>query len=266
MAKLRGHCRLVDDLSAELLARMHQLMQTYYVGCDFRTFCHDLAEKDYVLTFEDPHTGALRGFSTAMVYHMAFRGEPVRVVFSGDTIIAHDSWGSMELPALFGQMVLGIGEWEPKMPVYWLLISKGFRTYRFLPVFFDEFYPRYDEATPDEIAAFMSQLARIKYEENYDSAAGVIRAPDGQHAQRLRSAFAEIPHAKLNDPHVRFFSERNDGYRQGDELVCLAEFSRENLSSFINRILDRRGGPLQVPMPPLIERSPNRLEAELHGP
>ena len=57
-------------------------------------------------------------------------------------------------------------------PLYWYLISKGYRTYRFLPVFFREFYPRHDVATPPVEAAVLYALGRRKFGDSYDGANG----------------------------------------------------------------------------------------------
>jgi hypothetical protein len=40
-----------------------------------------------------------------------------------------------------------------------------------------------------------------------------------------------------DDPHIRFFLERNPGYIQGDELVCLIEISGENLHARMRRVI-----------------------------
>ena len=48
---------------------------------------------------------------------------------------------------------------------------------------------------------------------------------------RLTAELAAIPDSKREQPHVRFFLDRNPGYVNGDELVCLAEISEANLTS-----------------------------------
>ena len=48
--------------------------------------------------------------------------------------------------------------------------------------------------------------------------------------QRLRAHLTGIPDNRKEDPHVSYFARANPGYEQGDELVCLAELSAENLT------------------------------------
>ena len=113
------------------------------------------------------------------------------------------------------------------MVLYWLLISSGYRTYRFLPTFWKVFYPRYDAATPPSIEALMQHLGRQQFQDAYDAANGIVRFP---YPQVLRQHLLGITQQRLADPHIQFFVERNPGYNQGDELVCLTEIAEDNLT------------------------------------
>ncbi|MEQ1748451.1 MAG: hypothetical protein ABL974_03455 [Prosthecobacter sp.] len=53
----------------------------------------------------------------------------------------------------------------------------------------------------------------------------------------LKAALAEVPEARQDDPHVRYFLERNPAYAEGDELVCLAEVSLANTHGIGHRWL-----------------------------
>jgi hypothetical protein len=126
---------------------------------------------------------------------------------------------------------------EPDTPLYWLLTSKGYKTYRYLPVFFKEFLPHPGDGAPafeKRLAAFLGQQ---KYGPHFDAAAGVIRANgDGQ---RLRPGVADPDPAHLTDEYVRYFVEANPGAATGDELLCLARCHPDNLKPFILRQLTR---------------------------
>ena len=125
-------------------------------------------------------------------------------------------------------LVRAIQSARPQEPWYWLLLSSGFRTYRFLPVFWRSFWPRHD-AEPDEpTRELMSSLASAHFGERYDEVAGVVRFDS---PQRLKSHLASVPDGKSRDPHVRFFLERNPGHADGDELVCFADLGDANLTA-----------------------------------
>src|SRR5690606_3642214 len=119
------------------------------------------------------------------------------------------------LPSVWIKSVLALTAGMAQ-PVYWLLISSGYKSYRFLPVFYREFYPCVDRPTPPEVKALMDELATARFGDEYDPTTGVVRFRQG--ATPLRAGVAEVSRERLRDPHVRFFVERNPGHAQGDEL------------------------------------------------
>ena len=73
----------------------------------------------------------------------------------------------------------------------------------------------------------LDQMGQFKFGDEYDAAHGVIRF---HQASPLQSGVAEITPQRLKDPHVSFFINANPGHVDGDELACLAELSRANLT------------------------------------
>jgi hypothetical protein len=116
----------------------------------------------------------------------------------------------------------------PKGKLYWLLISSGYRTYRFLPTFFKEFFPRHDAATPPAAKALLDQLAGARYGARYDRARGVVRLDQ---PQVLSEELSGIPAERKADAHIAFFERVNPGHVQGDELACLCEIAEGNLTA-----------------------------------
>src|SRR5205814_4782134 len=115
----------------------------------------------------------------------------------------------------------------------WLLISKGHRTYRYLSAFSRDYYPAPDKPTPPEMRDLMILLARDRFGDAYDCAAGVLRFPQSQ--GHLRAPYAHVSDAHQRLPEVDFFLAHNPGYAQGDELVCLCELAAENLQPIARR-------------------------------
>jgi hypothetical protein len=213
------------DLVPDERSAMFALIESHFEGVQRDVFDRDLDEKDWVLRIV--RDGALVGFSTLQVYPTIFAGHRVNVIYSGDTVVAPEAWGTPVLARGWIALVRAIQTTRPDEPWYWLLLSSGFRTYRFLPVFWREFWPRHD-AMPDEgTREMISTLARERFNGCYDERAGVVRFP---RPQRLRGHLARIPEGKENDPHVRYFLERNPGHNAGDELVCLTALSDDNLT------------------------------------
>jgi hypothetical protein len=224
------------ELSADERAVMRALLETYFDGVTEEQFARDLEEKDWVLRVMA--NGRLVGFSTLAAGEAVVAGRCVNVVYSGDTIMAPEAWGSTVLAKGWITMVRRACAELPVRPCYWLLLSSGFRTYRFLPVFWRKFWPRHDAAMPAEVRVMRDALACGRFGGAYDAEAGVVRfgVP-----QRLRGGLAEVPVARAKDAHVAFFLASNPGHASGDELVCLTELSDENLTAAGRRVVKEAG-------------------------
>ena len=217
--------------------QMLNLMERHYENVLPEAFHADLDEKQWVIQVFEPASGELCGFSTQLLLPALIDGRPARVLFSGDTIIDRQRWGDRALPHLWGRLVLSLLDELPEMELYWLLLSKGYRTYRYLPLFFHEFYPRYDQPTPAWIKRAIDSVAGARYADAYDASAGIVRATSRQY--RLREELAPLSAEKLEDPHIRYFVERNARHVLGDELCCWAPLTRENFTAAAWRVIGR---------------------------
>lgn len=228
MSKLTTRTRMRQDLAEADIRAMYGLYESYYDATSFEMFQADLAGKSHVIELQC--AGALCGFSTISVLDAESRGERSRAIFSGDTIIDQAFWGEQALVRAFcyfaGQVKLS----APGEPLYWLLISKGYRTYRYLSAFAHRYYPNPATQTPEPIRARMELLARAKFGEHFDAQRGLICFP--QSRGHLKAQWAQVREQLQEHPAVRFFLARNPHYDEGQELVCLTEFADDNLRSF----------------------------------
>ncbi len=232
--KLTAELIAVPDISDDQRDEMLVLMNRYYEGVNRETFHADLDEKQWVIYIVEQTTNKLCGLSTQMLFDLNVAGRPIRVLFSGDTIIDHSYWTRNPLAQAWGHLALSLIDEDSGAEMYWFLICKGYRTYRFLPVFFHDFYPRFDRSTPTSVVEVIDALGRGKFPTDYDAKSGVVRARCGYH---LRQGIADITDSRLRDPHVRFFAERNPQHILGDELCCIAPLSRENFTRAAYRVI-----------------------------
>ena len=224
--RLSGRFVPREALDAHRKSSMLLLLRSHFTGVDRETFDADLLQKNWVILLEDQR-GVLRGFSTLLVYPETIAGRALTVVYSGDTIVAREWWGSPVLPLTWLRAVRQLTPLYGNREVYWLLLTSGFRTYRFLPVFFREFVPRWDGASAAD-RSVMQSLAATQFGGRYDGKTGIVRL---ERPQVLAPELLDVPARRALDPHVAFFLERNPGYVYGDELVCLARIAEENLTA-----------------------------------
>lgn len=235
---MRARVVPVPDLTAGERRAMLRLLDRHFAGVTREGFAEDLGAKNWALLLEEG-SGALVGFSTLLYYQAEHAGERLGVVYSGDTIVDPAGWNASVLAPAWIAAVQGLHRTCPERRLVWLLITSGFRTYRLLPVFCRDFYPRHDRPTPPTVAALKDALARERFGGCYDPVAGVVRfaAP-----QVLRNGLRGIPRSRLRNPDVAFFARVNPGHDAGDELVCLTELSDANLTPAGMRAVRRGSG------------------------
>ena len=212
------------------------MMAQNYDNVQPEIFYDDLREKNIVIMVHGPN-GELKGFSTQEIFKHRVGDHVFRVIFTGDTIVNPSSWGSMEFPITLMKWMLAVWKEEPSVPLLWMLICKGMRTYRFLPLFFHTFYPCCHYPTPEETQLIMHDLGRRKYPGRYDPESGLVLVT--HNSNYLNPQLAKIAATRLRDRHVGFFCKKNPGYASGDELLCLAGINPENVRPAILRRLEK---------------------------
>ncbi len=222
-------------LTNSQISAMYRLMQKHYKNVDQFEFEDDLAEKKWTVLLIEAASGTIKGFSTQMVFEHCYGDDILLIFFSGDTIIDSNHWGSQVLPNTVARLMQQEHLKFPDKKLYWMLISKGFRTYRYLPAFFNSFYPRYDRQTPLWEIGLINSLGRRKFADQYNAHKGVV-VPSG-HSPSLKKEFATLSKAHQTNPHVQFFLQANPGFRLGEELVCIARFDEQNLKPHLFRRL-----------------------------
>lgn len=212
------------------------LFASCYDCVEESAFEKDLAQKTSIILLTEENDRVV-GFSTQQVHEWSFAGEPIRVLYSGDTIINPAYWGNQGLARAWctvaAQAMLG----PPATRTFWFLISKGCRTYLYLPLFFRNFIPGVSAGAPSEWMALLDELARAKFGVCYNAQSGLIRFPASR--GQLTPELATIPPGRQNDPHVNYFLEQNPDFATGVELACLAEISLENTRGIGRRWLSQ---------------------------
>jgi len=210
---------------------MFALHDRYYGSADAAVFREDLSAKSDVIFLTEGDR--LRGFSTLALQSLDGGAEVGIAIFSGDTIIDHEYWGEQALARAFCRFAGTVKATQPDVPLYWFLISKGYRTYRYLHAFARSFYPHPRDPTPVAMQDRMDRLAHSRFGDAYRRDLGIVRFEPVRGF--LRTPWNAVRDGLMSRPEVSFFLGRNAGYVNGDELVCIAELSEANLRSVARR-------------------------------
>lgn len=212
----------IADLDAATRQRMLQIYATTFANT--AQFEADLADKDSVVLLYGEE--GLSGFSTLQVRQETL-DRPSIVFFSGDTVVLPGYRDRFDLSRLWAGHVFRLVS-QHALPCYWFLICSGFRTYRFLPTFFQRFFPRHDQPTPPQVQGWIDHLAMRHFGQLYDRNRGIVR---------LSSALLEELPARRLDAHSQFFLQKNPEWHKGHELACLTRLHRDNLTAAGKRML-----------------------------
>lgn len=237
MGKLVASYADIAALDDGLRRRMFAVFERYYDAVSMQHFVEDLESKTLAILLHDKD-GNLQGFSTLEVIPFESDDGPCVAIYSGDTIVSHHYWGEHELASAWCYFAGQIKQQHPGIPLYWFLIVKGHRTYRYLPAFTREFYPNHRKKTPPRLQKIIDQLATEKFGDAYLPDAGLLRFPESH--GHLKPKWAEVDEDLGARPHVAFFLRANPGFASGDELVCLTELCEQNMR-FVSRASFIRG-------------------------
>ncbi|CBW26631.1 conserved hypothetical protein [Halobacteriovorax marinus SJ] len=213
----------VSEITPEQRESMFEVFSKYYENSCFNTFCLDLNSKDSVFLLMDKKENKIRGFSTIVnLTYVSLGGKIHRGVFSGDTIIEKEYWGQGTLGVAFLKYLFIEKLKRPFSPLYWYLISKGFKTYLLMANNFDEHWPRHEVKTPEYQQEILNGFSTIMYPEYFDRASGLIKF-EGCSKDALKFGVAPITEKlKSSNKRVDFFDRVNPNWQKGDELCCLA--------------------------------------------
>ncbi len=120
------------DVTVQELKRMYSIYQIYYANTRYEIFERDFLEKTGVFFIIEPKNKQIVGFSTVMERDFVVNGKARHAFFSGDTIIEKQYWGNRALTRAMFRYIINFKFRHPRTPVYWILISKGFKTYLLL--------------------------------------------------------------------------------------------------------------------------------------
>lgn len=221
---LKGKVEPVNNYTKAELSAMYKLMSAFYDDTDEQVFLRDFYGKDYCLTLYH-ETDGLVGFTTQKVLKLDVGGKAVHGIFSGDTIIHKDYWGDMELFRSWANFWFDFAEKYEEF--YWFLICKGYKTYRMLPLFWTEFYPNCERATPEYEQSIIDAYGSLLYPEEYNPLSGVMEYKGIK--DKLKAGVADIGERELKNRDVAFFCKVNPGYSKGNDLACLARIDKSKL-------------------------------------
>lgn len=225
---------------------MFRVFERYYKDVSWEQFIEDLSDKQslFMVIEEGLAGGRIVGFSTNWKRTLALSdGRRATFLFSGDTVVEKEYWGTRLLQMAFFWYILRAKLASPFSPVYWMLISKGYKTYLMMRSNFPNSFPSAEGSIDASTRAVIDEFYSRRFGAAYQPETGLI-AFDTPHGA-VKEGIAAPPPQLASDPEVRFFMKANPRYQEGVELACLAQvrfsdFPRHLLKYFLRPLFARR--------------------------
>lgn len=245
LPKLNYELLRITELDESVVERLFFLMSENYNCVNSHAFRSDLFNKQFIGILKDKDN-QIQGFTTFAINPAGTGTADYNILFSGDTIISPDYWGTQELAKGWCKTVGGFIAGSPQKKLLWFLLSKGHRTYMYMPLFFEKYYPALDKNNETDFFSIINKCSIALYNSSWKPEMGVVSFEES-HGE-LKKIHADATFKKLkNNLHVQFFLEKNPNFYKGDELVCMAELSLDNFKRFTkNAVLEGAATPLFI--------------------
>lgn len=231
MSKYSTDIKKITDLNNDIRQNIVDLYLSYYDGSSEDQVLADLRDKREVIFLYHEHS--IVGFTTLQVYEHEWLDGIIRVVYSGDTIVDRIHWGQQALAFGWITRMGQIKSEKPGIPLYWFVIIKGHRTFKYLPTFSKSFYPHWSIDRSD-LKPLADSLAIDKFGGFYNKEKGVVEFSESH--GHLKQEIAYPTEEEMNKKSVQFFLEKNPNYLLGHELVCICDLEKENMKPLTKRI------------------------------
>lgn len=220
---LRAAYHKLRHIAVPDILEMHTLFQEYYHNVSLEVFMKDMNKKEGAILLREKDTGKIKGFTTIVRLPMSYRRKVAVGIFSGDTVLDKEYWGSPALHSGYLKFLLKTKLTRPLTPLFWLLICKGYKTYLLMANNLRNYYPRYDRQKQSELESLVSGYCKSLFPKYYKKEPSIL-LDFGSDYQRLKENVAPITDTmRRNYPKIAYFEKMNPTWQRGTELPCIGE-------------------------------------------
>ncbi|QER39594.1 hypothetical protein F2A31_07655 [Acinetobacter suaedae] len=226
-----------EKIDLAQLKTMYSIYEQYYENTKFSIFVEDFKKKSGAILIFNSKTDQIVGFSTVAVQHFYFEGKDYTVLFSGDTVILREYWGTRTLQSAMLKFMMKLRVKYPFNELYWLLISKGYKTYLLLANNYYVYYPNIKDDN-QHLAAVVEHYCENFFSEYYDKKVGLLNF--GEDYQPLKGEVAPITdEMRTKNPKIEFFEQLNPTWTAGTELPCIGRLAWKDIARFPVKLISK---------------------------
>lgn len=227
----------MEKIDLDRLKAMYSIYEQYYENTQFEIFVNDFKKKSGAMLIFNSKTDEVVGFSTVAVQHFYLNGKDYTVLFSGDTVILKEFWGNRTLQSTMLKLIIKLRVKYPFNEFYWLLISKGYKTYLLLANNYYVYYPHVNGEN-EHLSNVIEHYCENFFGEYYDKEVGLLNFGDDY--QPLKGEVAPITEEmRITNPKIDFFERKNPTWTTGTELPCIGRLGWKDLARFPTRFITK---------------------------
>lgn len=224
-------------ITMQQLKEMYEIYALYYENTKFSLFLSDFGNKHGAVLIFHPETHHIVGFSTMALHQFEFGRQRYTFVFSGDTVVQREFWGNRALQSTFMKLLIRLRLQYPLDEFYWLLISKGYKTYLLMANNYYVYYPHF-EGKHQHLAPVVEYYCKKFFPDYYNDNSQLLNF--GEDYQPLKGEVAPITHnMRLENPKIDYFAKMNPTWQQGTELPCIGYLGWGDLMRYPLRFLSK---------------------------
>ncbi len=229
MSKIVRSLEPVWSCTSQTRQECFELLSKHFDGVTWSQFNADFHEKQYVAVLR--RESRLVGFSTMVTIPVVTDREAIHIAFSGDTAIEFEARNSISfgttLSSFFRENISTYGDGN----VWYVLISKGWRTYKAMEFMFHSFTPHPNNTPTDLERRVITAFGKKRYPSRFNEETLVLQGLPGDQKLKNGSPDLLVPTTELG----YFFKKNNPNFAHGDELICIARLSYDNFTERFKR-------------------------------
>lgn len=215
------HTHLLDNVSVKELYDFCKSMM--HSDITVEAFHKIVLGYTYAVMCRERIDGSLRGIYLMGKDHKEEKGQKYTVIKIGLALVRSGYRGGPLMYYVFLWHVYTELILHPRTPIYLMGKAFSYLSYITLFRFIDVVYPRYDRETPEFERNLLNEFAGsvCMSNETYNPDTFVLE----RELSNLKSHVAPISEEDLENPHIRFFTDRNPGWKNGHCMFFLAKIT-----------------------------------------
>eukprot|EP00118_Oscarella_pearsei_P018855 m.196083 g.196083 ORF g.196083 m.196083 type:complete len:361 (+) comp39529_c0_seq26:682-1764(+) len=237
---------LIKFATQELYRFVEKMMSSEARGETIGFFHSVVLSYKYVAIFREKRDGSLCGmFLIDVKTDLERQGRRYNQIKMGVLLFRNEYRGGPLMYAIAMSLYLKCMITHPLTPMYIVFKTFSYKSYRIAAQTIDQTYPRFDKETPEWEKSLMDEFGYSLETEvdKYDPKFNVVQRT----VTKLKTHATADNAGTGNNPHVKFFFQRNPGWKTGHCLIVVSRITWLGMLHIFAQPLKRIFRPKKLP-------------------